>query len=66
MKEQIYKNVLKAMQDAEELGGTRDEREYVDLMTEIAAEALKRRNCCIANNELTDIQPALILLTNEK
>lgn len=65
MKEQIYKNVLKAMQDAEELGGTRDEREYVDLMTEIAAEALKRRNCCIANNAPSAIITAMTAQENK-
>ena len=45
---EIYNNVLNAMQDAEELGGVDDDH-YVFLMSSIAIEATKRMNNCIDN-----------------
>ena len=38
---EVYKNVLEAMQDAEELGGV-EGQDYLDLMQEIIDEATKR------------------------
>ena len=46
--EQIYRNVLDAMQDAEEIEGVDDDH-YVFLMSSIAIEATKRMNNCISN-----------------
>ena len=45
---EIYNNVLNAMQDAEELDGVDDDH-YVFLMSSIAIEATKRMNNCISN-----------------
>jgi hypothetical protein len=45
---EIYVNVLDAMQDAEELDGV-DGDHYVFLMSSIAIEATKRMNNCIDN-----------------
>lgn len=45
---EIYNNVLNAMQDAEELDGV-DGDHYVFLMSSIAIEATKRMNNCISN-----------------
>ena len=39
---EIYKNVLEAMQEAEELGGDEDPQEYLTLMDDIRHEAVKR------------------------
>ena len=42
---QIYKNVLEAMQDAEELDGV-EGQDYLDLMEAIRREAVERYNNC--------------------
>lgn len=47
--EQIYENVLKAMQDADEIEGVEDPREYIELMDKIRHEAVKRFNNCVDN-----------------
>lgn len=47
--EQIYKNVLNAMQDAEEIEGVEDPFEYLKLMRRIRTEAQKRANACAHN-----------------
>jgi hypothetical protein len=47
--EQIYKNVLNAMQDAEEIEGVEDPFEYLKLMRRIRTEAQKRANACADN-----------------
>lgn len=39
----ILKNVLDAMQEADELGGIQDHEDYANLMQAIADEALKRK-----------------------
>jgi hypothetical protein len=46
---EIYKNVLEAMQDAEELGGVEDPQEYLTLMDDIRHEAVKRFMNCVDN-----------------
>ena len=43
---QIYKNVLEAMQEAEEIEGVENTDEYLKLMLEIRHEAQKRYNNC--------------------
>ena len=43
--EQIYKNVLNAMQDADEIGGV-EGADYMNLMDKIIQEAQKRKNNC--------------------
>lgn len=43
---QIYKNVLEAMQDADEIEGVEDPQEYLKLMDDIRHEAVKRYNNC--------------------
>ena len=43
----IYNNVLKAMQDAEELDGVVDTQDYLNLMDAIRHEAFKRFNNCV-------------------
>jgi len=43
---QIYKNVLNAMQEAEEIEGVEDANEYLTLMDNIRYEAVKRYNNC--------------------
>ena len=48
---EIYNNVLNAMQDAEEIEGVDDDH-YVFLMSSIAIEATKRMNNCIDNMEV--------------
>jgi hypothetical protein len=40
--EQIYRNVLDAMQDADEIEGVEDPDEYQALMAKIAMSAIKR------------------------
>lgn len=45
--EQIFNNVLKAMQDAEELDGVVDVGDYLELMDKIRHEAVKRFNNCV-------------------
>lgn len=45
----IFKNVLNAMQDADEIEGVEDPKEYLDLMQKIRHEAVKRFNNCIDN-----------------
>ena len=47
--EQIYKNVLDAMQDADEIEGVEDPQEYLKLMDDIRHEAVKRFNNCVDN-----------------
>jgi hypothetical protein len=47
--EQIYKNVLNAMLDAEEIEGVEDPFEYLKLMRRIRTEAQKRANACADN-----------------
>ena len=46
---QIYKNVLDAMQMADEIEGVEDPEEYLDLMEKIRHEAVKRFNNCVDN-----------------
>jgi hypothetical protein len=46
---EIYKNVLEAMQEAEELGGVEDPQEYLTLMDDIRHEAVKRFMNCADN-----------------
>ena len=41
---EIYKNVLNAMQDADEIEGVEDPQEYFKLMDDIRHEATKRFN----------------------
>jgi hypothetical protein len=48
---EVYKNVLEAMQDAEELGGV-EGQDYLDLMEAIRYEAVKRFNNCADNMEV--------------
>ena len=43
---QIYKNVLEAMQDADEIEGVEDPQEYLKLMDDIRHEATNRFNNC--------------------
>lgn len=43
---EIYKNVLNAMQDADEIEGVEDPQEYLKLMDDIRHEAVKRFNNC--------------------
>ena len=43
---QIYKNVLNAMQEAEEIEGVEDPQEYLNLMEAIRYEVVKRYNNC--------------------
>jgi len=43
---QIYKNVLNAMQDADEIEGIEDPQEYLKLMDDIRHEVVKRYNNC--------------------
>lgn len=43
---QIYKNVLEAMQEADEIEGVEDANEYLTLMENIRYEAVKRYNNC--------------------
>lgn len=45
--EQIYRNVLEAMQEAEELDGVVDVGDYLELMDKIRHEAVKRFNNCV-------------------
>ena len=47
--EQIYKNVLNAMQDADEIEGVENPNEYLALMEAIRYEASKRFNNCVDN-----------------
>jgi hypothetical protein len=49
---QIYKNVLNAMQDADEIEGIEDPQEYLKLMDDIRHEAVKRFNNCVDNMEV--------------
>ena len=44
---EIYKNVLNAMQDADEIEGVEDTEQYLKLMLEIRHEAQKRFNNCV-------------------
>jgi len=44
---QIFKNVLEAMQEAEEIEGVENTDEYLKLMLEIRHEAQKRFNNCV-------------------
>jgi hypothetical protein len=43
---QIYKNVLEAMQEADEIEGVEDPQEYLNLMEAIRYEVVKRYNNC--------------------
>lgn len=43
----IYKKVLEAMQEAEELDGVVDVGDYLELMDNIRHEAVKRFNNCV-------------------
>ncbi len=49
---QIYKNVLNAMQEAEEIEGVEDPQEYLKLMEDIRYEVVKRYNNCADNMEV--------------
>ena len=42
----IFKNVLEAMQEAEEIGGVEGD-DYLELMLEIKQEAIKRFDNCV-------------------
>lgn len=46
--DQIFKNVLEAMQDADEIEGVEGD-DYISLMVGIAIEADRRMNNCIDN-----------------
>ena len=48
---EIYRNVLEAMQEAEELGGL-EGQDYLDLMEAIRYEAVRRFNNCADNMEV--------------
>ena len=48
---EIYRNVLEAMQDAEEIEGV-EGQDYLDLMEAIRYEAVKRYNNCADNMEV--------------
>lgn len=52
----IVRNVLKALQDADELGGPEEPRDYVALMNFLLLEILARRQNCIDINELAGQQ----------
>ena len=52
MLNQICKNVLNAMQDADEIEGIEDPQEYLKLMDDIRHEAVKRFNNCADNMEV--------------
>jgi hypothetical protein len=43
----IFKNVLRAMQDAEEIEGVENPQDYLKLMEDIRHEAQKRFNNCV-------------------
>ena len=49
---EIYKNVLDAMQDADEIEGVDNSQEYLNLMEAIRYEAVKRYNNCADNMEV--------------
>lgn len=49
---EIYKNVLDAMQMADEIEGVEDPQEYLKLMDDIRHEAVKRFNNCVDNMEV--------------
>jgi len=49
---QIFKNVLEAMQEADEIEGVEDANEYLLLMDNIRHEAVKRYNNCADNMEV--------------
>ena len=49
---EIYKNVLNAMQDADEIEGIEDPQEYLKLMDDIRHEAVQRYNNCADNMEV--------------
>jgi len=49
---EIYRNVLEAMQEADELGGIEDPNDYLNLMEAIRYEAVKRYNNCADNMEV--------------
>jgi hypothetical protein len=42
----IFKNVLEAMQEADEIGGVEDPNDYLTLMEAIRHEAVQRYNNC--------------------
>ena len=46
---EIYKNVLEAMQMADEIEGVEDPQEYLKLMDDIRHEAVKRFMNCADN-----------------
>jgi len=50
--EQIYNNVLLAMQDADEIEGIENPYDYLKLMENIRHEAQKRYNNCADNMEV--------------
>ena len=49
---QIFKNVLEAMQEADEIEGVEDPQEYLTLMDDIRHEAQKRFMNCVDNMEV--------------
>ena len=49
----IFKNVLMVMQDAEEIEGVENPQDYLKLMEAIRHEAQKRFNNCVDNMEIT-------------
>lgn len=48
----ILKRVLNEMQEAEEIEGVKDEKDYLALMEAIRFEAQKRFNNCVDNMEV--------------
>ena len=46
-KQVILQQVKDALQEAEEMGGVEDKKEYVQLMTEVILECTSRINNCV-------------------
>ena len=45
--QRLFKQVLEAMQEADEMSGCENVEEYTELMEAVATEALRRRDCAI-------------------
>ena len=45
----IYNNVMEAMQEAEELGGVENLRDYIQLMMDISNECQERIEAALSN-----------------
>jgi hypothetical protein len=50
--EPIFRNVIGALQEAEEIGGP-EGQDYIDLMRAVSDEALRRLNAYTANRQTT-------------